>query len=369
MSRSSLPGARLAAAALGLAIAAAACGAPAASPAGQATPEATAAATPAASPSEAAASPTVAHGQLTIYSGRSEKLVGPILEQFETQSGIDIEVRYGDTSELAATILEEGDNSPADVFFSQDGGALGALANEGRLAAIPQDVLDLVDPRFRSKAGQWVGVSGRARVLAYDTRELQAADLPASVLDLAKPEWKGRVAWVPTNASFQTFVTALRTELGDEAAKDWLVRMQANEPKVYEGNSAALQAVRAGEVDVALVNHYYLFQAQREAGEDFPVANHFFEGGDPGALVNVAGVGVLSTTEHTEEAETLVRFLLGEEAQTYFATQTFEYPLRAGMTADDRLPALADIQSPDLDLSELSDLEGTLRLLQEAGVL
>lgn len=323
-------------------------------------------------PSNGEATPggsATAEERVVVYSGRSEELVGPILERFEASTGIDVEVRYAGTSELAATILEEGDNSPADVFFSQDGGALGALAAEDRLASLPEDVLELVDPRFRSVDGVWAGVSGRARVLAYDTRELTDADLPASVLDLADPAWKGRLGWVPTNASFQTFVTAMRRQLGDEATKAWLEAVQANEPRVYEGNSAALQAVAAGEVDAALVNHYYLFQAQAESGDTLPVANHYFTGGDPGALVNVAGAGILATAEHPVAADRLVRFLLSEEAQRNFSDVTFEYPLVAGIAADPRLPALAEIESPELDLSDLADLAGTLRLMQEAGVL
>ena len=307
--------------------------------------------------------------KVVVYSGRSEELVGPILERFEASTGIDVEVRYAGTSELAATILEEGDNSPADVFFSQDGGALGALAAEDRLAALPDDVLQLVDPRFRSADGLWAGVSGRARVLAYDTRELAEADLPATVVDLADPAWKGRLGWAPTNASFQTFVTAMRRSLGDEATKAWLEAMQANEPRAYESNSAALQAVAAGEVDAALVNHYYLFQAQAESGDTLPVANHYFTGGDPGALVNVAGAGILATAEHPVAADRLVRFLLSEEAQRYFSDETFEYPLVTGIAADPGLPALAEIESPELDLSDLADLAGTLRLMREAGVL
>jgi iron(III) transport system substrate-binding protein len=304
-----------------------------------------------------------------VYSGRSEELVGPILERFEEATGIDAEVRYAGTSELAVLLLEEGANSPADVFFAQDGGSLGAVAAEGRLATLPDDLTALVDPRFRAADGSWVGVTGRARVLAYDTRELAEADLPTSVLDLADPAWKGRVGWVPTNASFQTFVTALRETQGDDATLEWLGRMQANEPRVYDGNAAALQAVAAGEIDAALINHYYLFQAQAESGAELPVANHFFANGDPGALVNVAGVGILETAPNAAAAEQLARFLLDEEAQAYFATETFEYPLRTGTTPDERLPDLAEIQSPDLDLSSLADLEGTLRLLQEAGVL
>ncbi len=338
---------------------------PSPSPSPSSAPPAAASSAPSAEPS-AAASP---EGSITIYSGRSEELVDPILQQFSEASGIEIEVRYAGTTELATTILEEGDNSPADVFFSQDGGALGALAGEGRLATLPDDVLDLVDPRFRSESGEWVGVSGRARVLAYDTRELAEADLPSSVEGLTDPAWKGRIGWVPTNASFQTFVTALRVQLGDDGAREWLTGIEANEPKVYEGNGAALEAVRAGEIDVALINHYYLFQAQAESGEEYPVANHYFTSGDPGALVNVAGVGILATAEHPVAAEQLVRFLLSDEAQTYFSEETFEYPLLAGKAADDRLPALADIESPDIDLSDLSDLEGTLELLTDVGVL
>ncbi len=321
---------------------------------------------PAAVPSSsAAASPS---GSLTVYSGRSEELVAPILARFEEATGVTLEVRYAGTSELAATILEEGANSPADVFLSQDGGALGALAKEGLLAALPADVVGRVDPRFAAGDGTWVGLSGRARVLAYDTRELSDADLPASVTDLADPAWKGRIGWVPTNASFQTFVTALRVQLGEEAARAWLEAVQANDPRAYEGNAAAVAGVAAGEVDVALVNHYYLYQARAET-PDLPVANHFFTGGDPGALVNVAGIGILGTAKNLAAAEALVRFLLDAEAQTYFATKTFEYALVEGIAPADGLPALADIQSPDLDLTDLDDIEGTVRLLQEAGVL
>jgi iron(III) transport system substrate-binding protein len=354
----------LATAALLAAVATSACGGTTAgtsAPATSTAPSDTAAPATPAQPADA--------GKVVVYSGRSEELVGPILAQFEEATGIDVEVRYAGTSELAALILEEGDNSPADVFFAQDGGALGAVAAGGRLAELPADVTSLVDPRFRAADGTWAGVTGRARVLAYDTRELAPADMPVSVLDLADPAWKGRVGWVPTNASFQTFVTALRETQGDEATLAWLTAMQANEPRAYDGNAAALAAVAAGEIDVALVNHYYLFQAQAESGEELPVANHFFTDGDPGALVNVAGAGILASAPSAPQADALVRYLLDDEAQAYFATETFEYPLATGATPDDRLPALADIGSPDLDLSSLADLEGTVRLLQEAGVL
>jgi iron(III) transport system substrate-binding protein len=320
---------------------------------------------PGASPQTSAA-PT---GTVVVYSGRSEALVGPILAEFEAATGVDLDVRYGDTAELAATILEEGDASPADVFFGQDAGALGALAAAARFEELPAEMMDRVDPRFRSPANEWVGVTGRARVAAYDERELTEADLPTSVLGLTDPAWRGRIGWVPTNGSFQAFVTALRRVVGEEGARAWLEGMLANEPRVYEGNAAALEAVRAGEIDLTLINHYYLFQAQAESGEDYPVANHYFTGGDPGALVNVAGVGVLRNADNPAGAAALVDFLLSEQAQNYFATETFEYPLAADVTPDPGLPPLAEIESPDIDLSDLSDLEGTLRLLQEVGAL
>jgi iron(III) transport system substrate-binding protein len=363
----------LVALALPLALAVAACSG-AASPSPSATGAASAegtAGTTAGAGASAGASATAdgsVGGSLTVYSGRSEELVAPLIEQFEQESGIQVEVNYASTSELAATILEEGDASPADVFFSQDAGALGALAAEGRLAALPDELLGQVPEEFRSDEGVWVGVSGRARVAAYDTRALTEADLPASVRDLTDPKWKGKIGWAPSNASFQSFVTAFRILEGDEAARAWLEGVQANEPKVYEGNSQALEGVASGEVELALVNQYYLLQALEERA-DLPVANHFFPGGDPGSLVNVAGAGILTTAENQAAAEEFVRFLLAEESQRYFAESTFEYPLIEGVEADERLTPLGEIDSPDIDLSQLADLEGTLTLMQEAGVL
>ncbi len=308
-------------------------------------------------------------GTLTIYSGRSESLVGPLIGRFEAATGLDVQVDYAGTTDLAATILEEGDASPADVFFAQDAGALGAVGAEGRLAALPADTLAKVDSRFAARDGTWVGVSGRARVVIYDTRTLTEADLPTSIDAFTDPAWKGRIGWAPTNASFQSFVTAYRLLKGDAAAKAWLAGVAVNEPKVYDGNDAVLAAVAAGEVEVGFVNHYYLMQQLAEQGESFPVRNHFLAGADPGSLVNVAGAGILSTSKNPAAAQAFVDFLLSEESQTYFATETHEYPLIAGVAANPALPTLAEIESPDIDLSDLADLAGTLKLLQEAGIL
>ena len=312
---------------------------------------------------------TPGEGSLVVYSGRSEELVGPVFEQFEERSGVDVQVRYGETAELAATILEEGENSPADLFFAQDPGALGALDDEGRLVELPEEVLDRVPARFRADDGDWVGTSGRARVVAYNTEELSEGDLPDSIFDFTDPEWEGRIGWAPTNGSFQAFVTALRVLEGEDRAREWLEGVQANDPFAYPDNLTAVEGVASGEVDVAFVNHYYLFQVREEEGEDIPVRNYYLKGGDPGALVLAAGAGILDGAENPGAAEEFLEYALSEEAQQYFADETYEYPLIEGVEIDEQLPPLSEIQSPEVDLSNLDDLEGTLELLQETGAL
>lgn len=305
---------------------------------------------------------------LTVYSGRSESLIAPILQQFTDETGVQVQVRYGNTAEMAAVILEEGDNSPADVYIAQDAGALGALAQEGRLMPLPSDILARVPAEFRSDDGLWVGLSGRARVLVYNTELLNEEDLPASILDLANPEWAGRVGWAPTNASFQAHVTAMRLLLGDDAVRSWLESMVANGAIPYDGNTAVVQAVIDGEVQVGLVNHYYLYGFLAD-NPDVPAVNYYFPGGDPGALVNVAGAGIVSTSDHPGLAQRLILYLLGNHAQEYFATETYEYPLVAGIEPSVELRPLAEIEVPALDLSDLSDLQSTLELLSETGAI
>ena len=296
-------------------------------------------------------------------------MVGPLIQQFEEQTGIQANVRYGDSAELAATILEEGNHSPADVYFGQDAGALGALGAADRLAPLPDGILDRVEARFRSPEGVWVGASGRARVVAYNADNVDPDDLPDSMHGFTDPAWKGRIGWPPSNGSFQAFVTAMRVVEGEDAARVWLEGIVANEPVVYPKNSVALAGVAAGEVDVAFINHYYLFRALEEQGESLPARNYFLPGGDVGALINVAGAGVLDTASNPAGAEQFIAFLLSPEAQQYFADETYEYPLVEGVEANPALPPLSTIETPDIDLSDLADLQGTLDLLQEVGAL
>ncbi|MGQ0551152.1 MAG: iron ABC transporter substrate-binding protein [Armatimonadota bacterium] len=305
---------------------------------------------------------------VTVYSGRNRELVGPLLDQFMKATSIQVRVRYGETAELAATILEEGPNSPADVYFAQDAGALGALAYTGRLRRLPDTVLQKVEPRFRSTDGLWVGVSGRARVVAYNTRKVSLRDLPGSLQDFTDPKWRGRIGWAPTNGSFQAHVTALRLLWGNERTRRWLAGIRANGARVYRNNTAIVAALGAGEIDVGFVNHYYVFEFLKERGEGFPVRNYMFRDSDAGNLINVAGVGIV-TTSTNPAALRLVEFLLSPDAQQYFANETFEYPLISGLRAHSLLIPLTQIQTPRVDLNHLQALEETLRLLREVGIL
>lgn len=306
-------------------------------------------------------------GKLTIYSGRNEALIESLVDQIAEATGIELEVRYGGTAELAAQILEEGDNSPAGLFLSQDAGALGALAKNDRFTTLPEDILGLVDETFQDTEGRWVGISGRARVIVYQPDLVEEGDLPESILDLPE-SGLGPIGIAPSNASFQTFVTALRLVEGEDAARAWLESLQGADVIIYEGNGAIVDAVAAGEAAVGLVNHYYLYEKMEE-NPDISARNHYFTNGDLGGLINVAGVGVIAGSGQEEQAEAVVRFFLSDEAQAYFAEQTHEYPLASGVSPVDDLPPLDEYNAPDVNLNDLDDLEGTLTLLTELGLI
>lgn len=305
-------------------------------------------------------------GSLTVYSGRSEELVAPLIKQFASATGIQVDVRYAGTAALAATLLEEGDNSPADVFFAQDPGGLGAV--EGLLEPLPQSVLDLAPDWARSPAGLWVGTSGRARTLVYNTERLTEDDLPDDIRDLTDLEWKGRIGWAPTNGSFQAMVTAMRSRWGEDATRDWLEGMQANEPVVYPKNTPQVAAAAAGEIDIGMVNHYYLHRFLAEEGDAFQARNYHPRAGGPGALVMVSGVGILSTAENKDNARRFIEFMLSLVGQQYFASQTFEYPLVEGVNTQRGLTPIEEINNPVVTPNEMADLEGTQDLLREVGI-
>lgn len=304
---------------------------------------------------------------LTIYSGRTEDLVGPLLERFSEEQDVAVDVRYGDTAELALLLAEEGDRSPADVFWGQSPGATAYLADRDLLQPLSRQVLDLVDPGFEDPEGLWTGVSGRQRVLVYNSDEVTEAELPDSVFDLTQERYRGRVGIAPTNGSFQDFVTAMRDIEGEERTAAWLRGMADNDVRTYANNNAIVEAAGRGEVDMGLVNHYYNYRFLAE-DPGLPTRNHQFAAGDIGGLVIPSSATILASSENSEEAERFIAFLLSEEAQQYFADETFEYPLARGVPPAEGVPPLASLDPPDEDPARLGDIEGTARLIQEAGL-
>ena len=310
---------------------------------------------------------------LVVYSGRSESLVQPIIDQFAEATGIKVEVRYGSTSEMAGVLLEEGDNSPADVFYAQDPGGVGAISNAGMFAELPAETLAKVPDRFSPDSGQWIGISGRARVVVYNTDAITdpESQLPDDLEGFLDPAWAGRIGWAPTNGSFQAMVTVMRAAWGEERTSAWLQGIQANNPVVFDGNTPVVAAVAAGEVDVGFVNHYYLYRFLAEQGERFTARNYFLPAGGPGSLIMVSGAGILNTASNPENAQRFIDFLLSVPGQQYFASQTYEYPVVEGVTIDSRLPALSslDAQAINLSVEEMDDLSGTQDMLLDLGII
>jgi iron(III) transport system substrate-binding protein len=307
--------------------------------------------------------------RLIIYAGRSQTLVHPLLEQAEKDLGIEISVRYGDGVDLALGILEEGENSPADVYFTQDVGAMGVLQAQGRLAPLPQDILNSVPDGYRSPEGYWVGVTGRARVIAYNTDDIDPRTLPSSILDYTKPEWRNRLGVVPRSDGFPEFVTALRVVRGDQFTLQWLRDLKANNPRDFPNNISALQAVANNEIDVAFLNHYYLYRFLAERGEGFKARNYYFTNGDLGGIFMVTAAGVLDTSKKKEAAARFVEYLLRPSSQQYFTAKAHEYPLVPGVGTDIGLPPIESLKAPALDLSDLQDLRGSLDMMRQAGIL
>jgi iron(III) transport system substrate-binding protein len=304
---------------------------------------------------------------LTIYSGRGENLVGPLLERFAEETGIPVDVRYGDSADLALLIAEEGERSPADVFVSQSPGTVGFLAERGRLARLPRELLDRVDSVFESDEGLWVGTTARRRVLVYNNERVERADLPRSVWELTEPEYRGLVGVAPENASFQDFVSAMRQVSGDERTRAWLQGLERNGARTYANNNAIVEAVGRGEIPFGLVNHYYNHRFLEE-DPGLPSRNHVFPGDELGSMLLASTVSELAASDRHEEARRFVEFLLSEEAQRFFTEETFEYPLARGAEPADVLPPLGEVELP-YRIDELGgELEATVRMIEQAGL-
>jgi len=304
-------------------------------------------------------------GELTVYSGRGEFLVGELVSYIDgLYDDLELTVRYGGSTDLVNQIANEGSGSPADVFYSVNSGALGALANEGRTAELSGDVADLVREEFRTD--QWVGTSGRARTVPYNTDVYSAAEMPEDVM--AYPgEFDGDLGWAPSYGSCQAFITAMRIIEGEEATREWLQGVLDAGITEYPDEFAACQAIADGEIDAAFTNHYYI-QRVLDGNPNASIATAFTQG-DAGAVFNVAGAAVVDSTADAELANNFVRHLLSAEAQEYFATSTFEYPLIPGVEPVGDLPTIDELDVPDIDLTQLSELEETVDLMREVGAL
>lgn len=304
---------------------------------------------------------------VTLYSGRDVELIEPIIDEFTAETGIEVAIEdRGDSAASAALLLEEGSDTSADVFYSQEVGAIGALAKAGLLAELPEEVIDQVDERFQPGSDNlWVGVTGRTRVIAYNPDVVDEA--PTGTTELVEPEYAGQVAIAPGNAGFQAFVTAFRVSEGEDAARDWLEALVDNDVEIYESNSDILDAVDAGDVGVGLINHYYYARQLDE--REFTAELVFPEGDDPGGLVNATAVGILAGAADNPSALELVEYLVSEAGQEYFVGETSEYPVVDGVDDPEGVPALDELEGPALDLTDLDSLEETQAMLTEVGLL
>ena len=308
---------------------------------------------------------------LTIYSGRDQALVQPIMDRFTKDTGIELRVRYGSSTTLATALVEEGGDSPADVFWATEPGTLGLVAARGLLKRLAQKTVGKVPSRFSTPSRRWVGTSARSRVLVYNTDELTMQQLPASMWGLTNSRWKGKIGLAPTNGSFQAFVGATIHLHGEERVRDWLRALQENDVRFYPNNTTTVQAVARGDVQVGLVNHYYLHNLLADT-PTLPARNHWFRAGDPGSLVLAAGVGIVSATRKDSGAQRFVEFLHSKWAQRFIARGpgAAEYPLIKGVSPRPGLPALQEIKGPKYNLGRLAaDLQPAVRLLLELGYI
>ena len=305
---------------------------------------------------------------LVIYSGRGEALVAPLVETYQQQTGQQVSVRYGRDAELITALAEEGQRSSADLFWGNSPGALETLHSAGQFSPLSEGLFKSVlgyNPADRA----WVPLSIRMRVLAYDPAAVSESDLPASVLDLPKrTELKGRIGWTPTYPSFHDFITAMRKVQGEDATREWLVAMQALEPKAYASNVPLIQGLLAGEISVGLTNHYYIQRFLKSGAE---IGTHYFAPGDVGSLALVTGAGILTGAQHSEAAQSFIEFLLSPQAQQFVTGELMEYPVVSGVVQPQSLLPFSELaeRAPELELSQLNDLEGTLALLRELGIL
>ena len=308
--------------------------------------------------------------EVTVYSGRTENLIGPALEAFACETGTDVAVRWGTSTDLALLLSEEGDRTAADVFLSRSPGPVGYLESDELLGAIDDDVLGLVGPESRSKSGTWVGFSGRKRVLVHNIDAVPPNELPESVFDLTDERYRGRVAIPATNGSFVDWFTVFRDQYGSDVAAQWLDDMVANEARYYPNNRSIVEAAGRGEIDMGLVNHYYQYQEAAVSGSRHRAANHDLADDDIGSLLIITAATITASSGNRRAANDLIAYLLSAPVQRYFSRETFEYPLAAGVPPAGILPPLAALEIGSVDFDALGGgFAETIAIVEASGIL
>src|SRR5271157_5065911 len=308
---------------------------------------------------------------LTLYSAQHEQTVDLLTKAFTKETGIDVKVHQGEAPELASQLVKEGASSPADVFFTENSPELELLSEKGRLSKVAPETLASVPAQDSGSAGDWVGVFARENVLAYNTGMIQELALPGSLLDLAKPEWKGKVAIAPTDADFLPLVGAVVAAKGRPAALEWLKGLREN-AMIFNDDEGVVAAVDRGAVATGIINNYYWARLRMEKGADkMHSAIHHFAGGDVGGLMNISGAAVLKASRNQTAAQKFLAFLVSKPAQELVSKLdiTFEYPLASGVAANSLLKPMTELQPPALSLKQIGDDRDAAKLLREAGLI
>jgi iron(III) transport system substrate-binding protein len=306
---------------------------------------------------------------LVIYNAQHEELIDVVAEEFTKKTGIEVELRNGSDLELANQIVAEGKDSPADVFLTENSPAMTLVDSKDLFTELDQTTLDKIPAQFRPDDGQWTGFAARSTVMVYNDEMVEESELPTSIMELAQPEWQGRISFSPTGADFQAIVSAVLATKGEEATKEWLAGLKRN-GTVYDGNNVVLQSVNAGEKDAGVIYHYYWYRDQEEAGENSDDSElHFFGGKDPGAFVSVSGAGVLASSDDKTDAQKFVDYLVSEDGQKVIAdSYALEYTLNPEVDLGREVKPLSELDPPAVDVSDLNGPE-VVEMMQEAGFL
>lgn len=306
---------------------------------------------------------------IVVYNAQHENLVKSWVDDFSKETGIKVTLRNGDDSELGNQLVQEGSASPADVFLTENSPSMVLVDNAKLFAPLDAATLAQVPANFRPEHGRWTGIAARSTVFVYNPQKLNDATLPKSIMDLAKPEWKGRWAASPSGADFQAIVSAMLALKGEKATLDWLKAMKTN-AVIYKGNSTVMKAVNAGQVDAGVIYHYYRFVDQAKTGENSKNTKlYYFKHQDPGAFVSISGGGVLAASKHPQQAQAFVKWITGKQGQDSLRTNTaFEYAVGVNAASNPALVPLKDLDAPKVEPSNLNSKK-VVELMTEAGLL